>query len=541
MTDPMTRDLGRGLSVSADRKPLALHQATRNLLSGYVLIGASAALLLVLTPVFIKRLGPVLYGYWCVLNSVVGYLGVFEFGLSTATTRFTADALARQDWDARARVLSQIIVLYCGASALVLAVGAVLSGLLPPWFRVTGGEAQGSAIAVFVVCVGLVLTLFSNFFGALAFGHERQDVPNLIGVAAGLAQGLLGYWLLTRGFAVVALATATVVAAALGLALRFGYAVTRFGPLGISLRRLADSGWGGLLRFGGSLFLTSVGGQIILNSASIIVGRVVGLKQAATYAIAYQLVMASSLLAQRISDVFFPVMVGSHARSDFTRLRQVFVESAVLAAALYMAFAVVLAAFGEALIVAWVGSSNFVGRPAMWALLGFGFLQTHMHSHGLLLVAVGRMRPLVWWNLAEAALNLACGLVLVVPLGAAGVAVAGSAAILLSSRIFLPSHTAQILRTRRSKLTSEMVLRTVGPALPFVAAAPGLRSLTLTWRPAAVLAAGVAFALGYLACVWVSLGRERRAQYRDAVADLIRPGERITRPSISRVDPSGQR
>ncbi len=492
---------------------MIVHQAKRNLLTGYFHFFVVILIMVLLTPFYIHRLGDQLYGFWSVLNSVIAYLATLDFGLGIASTKFTAETLAKNDTTGKSRILSQILSLYLLISILLIAIGAFLAFFLPGFFGISRDIWTSAALTIFLMAINLVFILLSKFFAGISFGHQKQEVPNLIAVGSALLQGSFSYWFLLNGFGLVGLALSFIIAGVLGLILRALYCAHSFGPLGLSTHSLAGASWSPLLRFGGGIFILAIGGQVILNTDNILIGKVLNLNLVTTYSIACLLIMAVGNIFQRISDVFFPVLTGSYASSDDTSLRFYFVESTFLSITGYTAVSVGLACFGNDIISFWVGPERFIGYRILWTIIAFFWFQTYIHSHALLLMSVGRIPPIVKLNIAEASTNLILSLLLIVPLGVFGVALGSLLSIFLTSFLFLPKHSLQILNIPRFQTNLKMLIKVVLPSAPALAGGFLLKLFCPLNGILQILASCALVSTLYLFLVWLTLGIEKRSWY----------------------------
>jgi len=72
-------------------------QIAKNVLSSWGGAAVGLALSFVATPFVIGRLGDSAYGVWVLMSSVAGYLGLLDFGVRGATTRYIARFAARHE------------------------------------------------------------------------------------------------------------------------------------------------------------------------------------------------------------------------------------------------------------------------------------------------------------------------------------------------------------------------------------------------------------------------------------------------------------
>ena len=66
----------------------------RGVQANYLYLFISSMLALVLTPILVRYLGQAAYGLWAAFGSVIGYFGLLNFGMGTATTKYTAEYIA---------------------------------------------------------------------------------------------------------------------------------------------------------------------------------------------------------------------------------------------------------------------------------------------------------------------------------------------------------------------------------------------------------------------------------------------------------------
>src|SRR5689334_7759573 len=77
---------------------------------GAVLLGMSISF--VLSPFLVHHLGDARYGLWGVIGSIIGYLGLLDFGIRVGVTRFVARHDATGDREAATRLVSTALGLF---------------------------------------------------------------------------------------------------------------------------------------------------------------------------------------------------------------------------------------------------------------------------------------------------------------------------------------------------------------------------------------------------------------------------------------------
>jgi O-antigen/teichoic acid export membrane protein len=144
----------------------------------YSLVGFAvpSALLLVATPLLVRRLGTADFGLWTISIAALGLMGVLELGLGTAVSKYVAEYTSRNDVEALSATATAAFVAYIGIGILTtipLILGA-------PWLAelLASPEVSPSRVETVVrlVSLGLVPMLLNSGGLAVAAGLQRFEV-----------------------------------------------------------------------------------------------------------------------------------------------------------------------------------------------------------------------------------------------------------------------------------------------------------------------------------------------------------------------------
>ena len=81
-------------------------------LLSYVSLGLSSIISILYTPIMLALLGQSEYGLFNLSNSIIGYLGVLDFGLGNAVVRYTSKYRALEDKDGEQNLHGMFIIIY---------------------------------------------------------------------------------------------------------------------------------------------------------------------------------------------------------------------------------------------------------------------------------------------------------------------------------------------------------------------------------------------------------------------------------------------
>jgi len=381
----------------------------------------SAALVLGLTVLLARSLGPAGYGLYAYVYALVWLLFVpVALGLPMLVVRETAAARAKTEWGVIRGLWRWATRLAVGASlattGLALLIGLMLSGRL---------DSDPSSTLIWAVVMGALMAL-TNLSGAAlrGLGHTLQgQVPDFVvryGVAlalCALAAGLLGEaFSADQAMALHALAAA--------IALGFGLAMlARQCPAGVT-RAAAQSR--------GRTWLTSViplamvSGAFVMHQQTdlIILGLFVDDAEVGIYRVAVQTAAFVALGLHAVNMVAAPQFARLHALGEAQALQRLVTTTARIILVLTVLAAAALIAVGEPVIRLAFGM-DYTAAIDIIVILAIGQLfNAGFGSVVFLLNMTGRERLVVRALAVALILNIGLNFALIPPFGSQGAAAA---------------------------------------------------------------------------------------------------------------------
>jgi O-antigen/teichoic acid export membrane protein len=412
----------------------------KNIGSNWVATLVTVAAAYVLTPFTLHKLGDDGYGTWNLINSITGYLGLLVLGVPMASVRYFAQHVAEGD----VRKLNEVIG---GCTALYLILGGIafLSGVgLYAFFRLTyhipatfQSDAQWAfALTVLFVALGFVGLLPNGVLAA----HDVWVPRNVIRLGGVLLRLGLTIGLLTLRASLVALALVQLACLAFDfglcwLLIRRRYPETRI--------RLADFDWvmaRRILSFSLYVLVLNAGARLSFETDSLVIGAFQDVGSIPYFTVANSLIIYLMEFIVAIAAVVMPTATKLKTQGRSAELRDVFLKWSKIALSLTMMAGLFLIVLGPRFIAWWIG-------PAFETPSG-QVLQILMVSYVIFLPVRGVALPILMGlgkpglptigSLIAGVLNLGLSILLVRPLGLAGVAL-GTAIpnVLLAAAVFL--------------------------------------------------------------------------------------------------------
>ncbi len=418
------------------RPPITPSQSRR-------VIGNSAALMsaqigtmvigLVMLPILVHMMGSVAYGVWVVISGLLGYFGVFDFGLGGA---FVAQ-LARQLSDRQA--LRQIITLgvlaYGFIGIALIPIGFFIASHLNTWFPMPP-LLKSQVIPVFwLVYAASFFNLAMNGMGALinALQWMRWQAIlrvvtqllnySIVMIALVLHQGLYAFsWGLWASSVVVGIA----------YVLKVWHVLE--GRLFYPPWRIPGSLITSLLSYGGWLQINNVANQIIYETDRILTGIYAGLAWVTIYQINYKLGNTVRRIPLSLMGALLPAI--SRVTDDH-RVRQAYVDASRYLGLLTFLMGSALMAALPLLIKGWMGR-NYPHESLVFLLLIIAYVSSNLTGIGTTVLR-GQLRPQLtsYYTAVTAVVKLSMSLMLAPHFGLLGILVGSLIGSIVGSLYFL--------------------------------------------------------------------------------------------------------
>ena len=117
------------------------------------------------TPIMLRLLGQAEYGLYGIANSIMGYIGLLNFGIGGSIVRYLSKYRAAGNQDGEARVAGLFIKIYSVICALILIAGFVFAANIQIYSRsLTADETETLRILVVLMTINTAVFLpFSVF------------------------------------------------------------------------------------------------------------------------------------------------------------------------------------------------------------------------------------------------------------------------------------------------------------------------------------------------------------------------------------------
>jgi O-antigen/teichoic acid export membrane protein len=475
----------------------------KNIGSNWLVTVVTVAAMYFLTPFTLHKLGDAGYGTWNLINAITGYLGLLVLGVPMASVRYFAQHVAKGDVDKLNEAIGSCTALYLLLGAIALVVGGglyaffALTYTIPASLHVDARWAFG--LMVLFVSLGFVALLPNGVLAA----HDDFVPRNVVRLWGVLLRIVLTLGLLTLHASLTLLAVTQLACMVFDFALCWVLVRRRYPATRI---RLADFNWPmarGIFAFSLYVLVLNAGARLSFETDSIVIGAFMDVGSIPYFTVANSFIIYLMEFLIAIAAVVMPTATRLQTQGKTGELREIFLKWSKIALSLTLAAGLFLIVLGPRFIAWWIDPT--FERPAgeVLQILMISYL-VFLPVRGValpILMGLGKAGLPTIGFLVAGALNLGLSILLVRPLGLAGVAL-GTAIpnVLFAGAVFV--QACRELDVRPVDFVRYVVPRALLGALPVLALLlwfkVGLGVHTLVGLGAAGIAMTLLFALTWV-------------------------------------------
>lgn len=490
---------------------------------------SGAVLSFALTPLILGYMGKEQFGLWAILGSAVGYVSMFDMGLSQSFTRFLAEKRATVPHEV-SRLFYFGVTFYAVLGCVLVPIAYLVGDELVAWMGVAPELAE-TAYWAFVVMVGYFAVTNLGALGRSSLDAlQRVDLGQSLSLLGVIVYWSLGTALVITGWGVWGLVSSAMVG-------QFAVMVSAW----IILRRLWPEllVWRGiarlaevrrLMRFGVGLQVGASATTVNLETDRLVIGKFVTIDAVANYELGNMLARMVRVLPQAFLHSALPIITEMESTGRGAEIRERVEKFSVVYSGFGFFLAGGMACLAPVLLSFWIGSPQ-PASAAVLAILAPGW--AFVSATGVattVMRARGQVRTEAAFTSLMALFNVGVTVLLVRPFGMLGVVAGTSMGAVLASMIFL-----RLFCRSEGRSYLPHVREVVGRPLLVTLIAVGLVTTMLSMLGVQYGVEGRIAALGYLlpiAVLYVAIWAISAVWLR-----VLPPGD--IRDVVGRLKPSG--
>lgn len=448
----------------------------RNIFSNWASLAVTMATGFFMMPFIVHRLGDTLYGVWTLVVSLVGYGNLLDLGVRSSIIKYVSQHHATNDRARLSSLFATTLSLYTIIGALVVAIGAVATLLLPLLFQVPTNLVGEARLVMLIVGLDLSIKFPGGVFEGFLAGMQRFEVVNGVAIGANLFRTALTVGFLLAGGQLLALAVIALVSDLLLNGLMAWICLRRLPWLSLGRNHLNRSVLKEVYAYGLWSFLIAMASRVLYDVDSILIGIFMPTAAITHFAIANNLVRYLRQLAYGFGNVFNPAASDLEAKSEHERLGSLVTYGTRYALMVILPAAALLSLLGREFLTVWMGPRYAAESGTVLVLLVLSqAVAMAQFPAGSVLYGLNRHRYLAFTLTGECLLKVAISLALLPSYGILGVAVGTAIPELAASLVVIPALMVHYVQLPLGRYFREAFLPPVASVIPSALVAYALK------------------------------------------------------------------
>lgn len=287
---------------------MKVNQLKTGVILSYISQGLHIILTLFYTPVMLRLLGQSEYGIYQIVYSVVGFLGLMNFGFSGSYLKFYSKAKKE---DVTGSEVAKLNATYTSIFAII----ALLVLVLGLWMaantdvvlggKMTQDELDIAMVLMYILVFNSVFQFLNVVFNNYIIAHEKFIPLQLIQIITTALNPCLTFPMLLMGYGSIGMGVALLVISVSQFAFSSYYSIAKLN-MKFDFRKLQFGVFKDIGSFAFFIFLESVISMINISLDRFLLGKLAGSVAAAVYAVGGQINTLYMTLSTSISSVFSP-------------------------------------------------------------------------------------------------------------------------------------------------------------------------------------------------------------------------------------------
>jgi len=313
-------------------------------------------LTLITTPLFVHKLGTDKYGIWMLVNSIVGFIGVMEFGLGAATVKYVSAHLAKKNIEGVVRVIRSTLTMYGIFGAFTAIIIYFLAPILINHVFNVGAENISLAIkAIQIAGFGMAIHMIDSVFLSVLQGHQRYDLTSKITMITKVVIMTVNVILVLSGQTVTQILLATITITALSSTVKAIVAKKILLPSLIFMPIFDRKALREIFGFGFYSWLQSISGILLNQVDKFIIVSFLDTTALTYYTVCLTLASQIHGVLSKTVSFLFPLSSEAHEKGNIEQMRRIYFKAMNFVTIAGIAMGLTIFLFSHNILSLWMG------------------------------------------------------------------------------------------------------------------------------------------------------------------------------------------
>lgn len=410
----------------------------KHLSSTYLLMGINMAIMILLSPFMLKKMGTEDLGIWLLLTNILMYFSLSNMGFLQALV--TEIPHRKKDQLSLNKLISTVFFALVGFSAigLVLAIGIYVG--FDYFFKITPDKVSLAKGAFWPAYLSFLLVFLSSVFYNIMLSSSKIVEKNLLEILKVIISNGLIFWLLLSGYGLIEIMWATFTITFL-YSIALYWQAKRALTFEVAWQFIDNPTFKKLAKPSLYFFVIGLGTQVVFYSDNLLIGTLLGTGFVTMYSYTFRIPDVCLKLIMKITDMKLPKITHLNSERRFKEILQIHNRLMLFTLTIAVPTCIFLFIWGTDLLKLWLGGgkkldTNLIDERIMWIFSTYLLVHAIIHVTSVFISGMGIHKRMAYCSLLEAALNLVFSIFLFHHIGLVGIAL-GTLLASLPSLIFV--------------------------------------------------------------------------------------------------------
>jgi O-antigen/teichoic acid export membrane protein len=349
----------------------------------------------IVIPLTLKYFGPIEYGIWIAISTIINWFGFFDIGLGNGLRNKLAESIANKNYSLAKKYISSVYALIIAISIIMFLI-FYLSSYFLPWKSILNTDILSEHYLRDIVnlvfaffCLGFILKLFSSVLVAL----QKNWINEIIGLLSQVL-GLISIFIFTRYSKPTLFDLCLIYSIQNVIVLFFASFVFYFGKLKY-LRPSIDSidlkSAFPLINMGFMFLINQLLNILLTQSPLLMIIYFFGTKDVTLYSITYKYTYSISMIYIMILTPFLSAFTESFIKNDLIWIKNTMNKiNLIWLLALFISFFMILVQ--PKIFNLWLGSSIEAPFSLVFVMVISSLIETKSSTYSLFLNGIGVLK-----------------------------------------------------------------------------------------------------------------------------------------------------
>ncbi|WP_226667505.1 lipopolysaccharide biosynthesis protein [Metabacillus litoralis] len=273
----------------------------------YLSLFLGNAISIIYTPIMLRLLGQSEYGLFMLSNSVIGLLGIINFGLGSTVVRYSSKYRAMNDKKGEYALYGLFFLISSIVSILVILFGSILVFNVETIFSgaLTKEELNTIKILMYLMVFNLAITFLFSIFNSIILVYEKFIFLKVVGLMQTIINPLFMLPLLLMGYKSITMTIVSTILTIITISLNVLFCF-KYIKIKVTFNKFDSSLLKEIAGFSFFIFLNIVVDKIYWSTNQFILGIVSGTAAVAVYTIGLTFNTYFMSFSTAVSGLFLP-------------------------------------------------------------------------------------------------------------------------------------------------------------------------------------------------------------------------------------------